>query len=86
MRQALRQQKKFYREIISTGKVPTVEDFGNNREIVINRLLGFMNDTTQKLVKRLCILCKWTDFVALRELSLLGENNFATYSRVQKLS
>ena len=75
-----------YREIISAGKIPTVADFGNKREIVVNRLLGFMNDSTQNMVKRLCILGKWTDLVALRVLSILGENNFATYNRVKKLS
>ena len=75
-----------YREITSNGRVPALSDFGDKSEIVIERLLGFMNDSTQNMVKRLCILGKWTDFAALRVLSLLGENNFAAYNRVKKLS
>ena len=75
-----------YKEIVSTGAVPTAADFGDKREFVIKRLLDFMNDTTRNMVKRLCILGRWTDNCAERILSILHENNFSTYNRVKKLS
>ena len=75
-----------YKEIVSTGRTPGVADFGDKREFVIKRLLDFMNDTTRNMVKRLCILGRWTDFFAERILSILHENNFSAYNRVKKLS
>ncbi|MBQ7704071.1 MAG: ATP-binding protein, partial [Selenomonadaceae bacterium] len=57
-----------YREILSSGRVPTVEDFGTKRESIINRLLSFMNETARNMVKRLCILGTWTDIFAKRVL------------------
>lgn len=75
-----------YREILANGNVPTLADFGDKREKVINRLLDFMNDTTRNMVKRLCILGKWTDIFATRVLITLHENNRDTYNRVKKLS
>ena len=52
-----------YKKILEEGKVPTVEDFGEKREKVIQRLLNFMNETARNMVKRLCILGTWTDFL-----------------------
>ena len=75
-----------YKEILATGNVPTISDFGDKRESVINRLLDFMNDATRNMVKRLCILGTWTDVFAIRVLGILHENNRETYNRVKKLS
>ena len=52
-----------YKKILEEGKVPTIEDFGEKREKVIQRLLNFMNETARNMVKRLCILGTWTDFL-----------------------
>ena len=75
-----------YHEIVSAGRVPTLEDFGDKREFVIKRLLDFMNDTTRNMVKRLCIMGRWTDDCIECVLSILHENNVETYNRVKKLS
>lgn len=72
--------------ISNNSKAPELDEFGKEREDVIKRLLEFMDDGTRNMVKRLCILGKWTDFYAKRVLSNLHENNSDTYKRVIKLS
>lgn len=72
--------------IRKNGTPPTLEKFGYKREEVINRLLEFMDDGTRNMVKRLCVLGKWTEFFATRVLSSLNELNYDTYNRVKKLS
>ena len=71
---------------IQQNKVPTLEDFGENRKSVIHRLLAFMNDTTRLMVYRLCILGIWTDSLAAKILLRLNEYNPDAYNRVKKLS
>ena len=75
-----------YNKILEEGKVPTVEDFGEKREKVIQRLLNFMNETARNMVKRLCILGTWTDIFAKRVLSNLHETNNDAYNRIKNLS
>ena len=65
---------------------PPLEKFGDKREDVIKRLLEFMDDGTRNMVKRLCILGKWTEFFATRILDSLKKLNYDTYHRVQTLS
>ena len=72
-----------YNKILEEGKVPTVEDFGEKREKVIQRLLNFMNESARNMVKRLCILGTWTDIFAQRVLSNLHETNNDTYNRIK---
>ena len=45
-----------------------------------------MDEGARNIVKRLCILGRWTDFSAMRVLSTLNENNRDTYNRVKNLS
>ena len=68
-----------YKEIVAGGQTPTLEDFGNNNQAVINRLLNFTSDATQNIIKRLCILGTWTYTFAERILMILHENNRKTY-------
>lgn len=75
-----------YNELRANSRVPTLEDFGNQRKSIIKRLLNYMNDSTRNMVKHLCILGKWTNLSAMRILSLLHENNRDTYNRVKSLS
>ncbi len=75
-----------YRAIIAKSEIPTIEDFGKKRETVINRLLAYMDEGARNIVKRLCILGKWTDDFAMRTFSILHENNRDTYNRVKNLS
>ena len=72
-----------YNKILEEGRVPTVEDFGEKREKVIQRLLNFMNESARNMVKRLCILGTWTDIFAQRVLSNLHETNNDTYNRIK---
>ena len=75
-----------YRKICAKNMTPTVKDFGDDREAIVNRLIGYMDESAQNMVKRLCIMGKWTDDIAQRILGILHENNNATYNRVKKLS
>ena len=72
--------------LASKGELPALSDFGEKRADIIERLLGFMNDGTRKMVKRLCVLGRWTDVLAMRVLGILNKNNRDTYERVKKLS
>lgn len=72
--------------LASKGEVPTLDKFGDKREDIIDRLLGFMDGGTRNMVKRLCILGRWTDAFAMRVLGILNKNNRDTYDRVKKLS
>ena len=45
-----------------------------------------MDKGARNIVKHLCILGRWTDFSAMRVLSILNENNRDTYNRVKKFS
>ena len=45
-----------------------------------------MDEGARNIVKRLCILGRWTDFSAMRVLSTLNENNRDTYNSVKNLS
>ena len=71
-----------YKEI-HQNKVPTLEDFGENRESVIHRLLAFMNDTTRLMIYRLCILGIWTDFLTAKILIRFNGYNPDVYNRVK---
>lgn len=64
----------------------TFEKFGDKREDIIKRLLEFMDDGTRNMVKRLCVLGKWTEFFAMRVPDSLNELNYDTCNRVKKLS
>lgn len=75
-----------YNEIVTAGGEPAIEDFGGKREIIVNRLINFMNESARNMVKRLCVLGTWTDDIAQCILSVLHENNIYTYNRVKKLS
>lgn len=72
--------------ILKNDTAPVLEDFGENRDEVIKRLLEFMDDGTRNMVKRLCVLGKWTEFFATRVLDSLHKLNYDTYNRVKKLS
>ena len=72
--------------ILQNGTPPPLKDFGEKREDVINRLLAYMDENASNIVKRLCILGRWTDVSAMRILSNLNENNRDTYDRVKNLS
>ena len=72
--------------ILKNGTPPPLKDFGEKREDVINRLLAYMDDGARNIVKRLCILGRWTDVSAMRIFSILNENNRDTYNRVKNLS
>ena len=52
--------------ILQNETPPTLEDFGEKRESVINRLLAYMDENARNIAKRLCILGRWTDFSAMR--------------------
>jgi len=75
-----------YRAIIAQNETPAIEDFGEKRESVINRLLAYMDENARNIVKRLCIFDRWTDFSAMRIFTILHENNRDTYNRVKTLS
>ena len=72
--------------IRKNGVAPSLEKFGDKREDVIKRMLEFMDDGTRNMVKRLCILGKWTKTFATRVLDSLNVLNYDTYNRVKKLS
>ena len=72
--------------ILKNGVAPSLEKFGDKREDVIKRMLEFMDDGTRNMVKRLCILGKWTKTFATRVLDSLNVLNYDTYNRVKKLS
>lgn len=47
--------------IWALGRVPTIEDFGNNREGMVSRLLRYMGNSQADLVRRLACLDNWDD-------------------------
>lgn len=65
---------------------PKLADFGAKSEEVIRRLLEFVDEQTRKIIKRLCVLGRWTEFYLQRVLTILHEYNFDTYERIKKLS
>ncbi|MBR1805991.1 MAG: hypothetical protein IJ774_06325 [Selenomonadaceae bacterium] len=57
----LRKCAETYKNFQLNGKVPRPEDFGKNRDEIINRLLGSLDDNGQFMTQCLCILKNWTD-------------------------
>ena len=53
-----------YERILALGKTPTLDNFGQNREQIINRLLKQMDDDICQMVQCLCLLGTWTDYMA----------------------
>lgn len=75
-----------YKEILLSGNDPVIADFGEKREIIVKRLINFMDEGARNMLKRLCILGTWTDDIAQSILSILRENNIDTYNRIKNLS
>ena len=53
-----------YERILALGKTPTLDNFGQNREQIINRLMKYMDDDICQMVQCLCLLGTWTDYMA----------------------
>lgn len=73
-----------YQETIKK-RTPTIEDFGKKREDIVKRLLNAMDEGSQYMIYRLCILGTWTDTIARGVLRSLKEYNDITYNRLKKL-
>ena len=51
--------------LIGKGKVPRIEDFGNNIDTLIERFVRYMDDLRQEMVSMLSCLGVWSDEMAL---------------------
>ena len=54
----------YERYLSVNGTEPTIEEFGQNRERIIDRLMKYMDDKVRLMVNCLCILGTWTDEMA----------------------
>ncbi|MBR4384201.1 MAG: hypothetical protein IKP64_11660, partial [Selenomonadaceae bacterium] len=69
-------------ENISKSRLPSIRDFGENKDKIIERAVGTLDDNGQYLTQCLCILNRWTDEVAAAVIENL---NNITYKRVRNL-
>lgn len=73
-----------YEEFVNNrGRVPTVEDFGQNRDRIVERLMKYMNDDVRLTVQCLSLLGKWTDDMARNVVAGFDAN---IYSVAKKFS
>ena len=63
-------------------KLPSIKDFGENRDEIISRAIGSLDENGQLLTQCLCILNRWTDEVAV---AVIDNLNNITYRRIKKL-
>ena len=65
---------------------PDISIFGNKREEIVDRLVKYMDDGTQDMIKFLCGLGEWTDKIAF-ELGIKTFNfSQTTYNKIKNFS
>lgn len=73
-----------YEQLTGQGRTPAIDDFGTDREQLVERLLRYMDHTSVNLVYRLACLSSW-DSSLLREL--FSEQEYSIYEgAIQGLS
>lgn len=70
-----------YQNYQANNKVPTLADFGKNRDDIVQATIGNLDEGGQFMAQYLCILHNWTDKLAA---AALANFNNVTYSRVKK--
>ena len=70
----------YERYLFTNGTEPTIEEFGQNREQIINRLLKYIStsDGTQLMVQQLSLLGTWTDEMARKVIQNFDLNVYLT--------
>ncbi|MBR1645883.1 MAG: TerD family protein [Selenomonadaceae bacterium] len=67
---------------ISKSRLPRIKDFGENKDKIIERAVGTLDDNGQYLTQCLCILNRWTDEIAA---AVIDNLNNVTYKRIKNL-
>ena len=50
-----------YYSVIDSGRIPSLDDFGKNTEVLVNRFCTYMDDTERDFIILLAFLDNWTD-------------------------
>lgn len=77
----LRKCIETYQNYQANNRVPTLKDFGKNRDDIVQATIGSLDEGGQFMAQCLCILHSWTDKLAA---AAIANFNNVTYNRVKK--